>query len=273
MKKEHLQLARHLQTYSDVDFAKYDDHFLMQSIERRIEACGTNAIAEYLDILANNQEEVSNLILSLNVTYTDFFRNTLTYAHLEQWLLPAIIKSKTKTGELRIWVAGCSTGQEPYSIAILVERLQAMSDHQIRYRIFATDHDESALQVAQRGIYQHNEIQNVRYKDVMDFFIKKKEQFAISPEIRSAVSFSHFDLLHSDSAFPEASIFGNFDLVVCCNLLYYYKSKHQQKIINKLVEAMSDHGYLVTGETEKQMVTKYAGLKAVVPPSPIFQKQ
>jgi len=264
-------LVKHLSDLSKMDFSHLDDHFLLQTIERRLEACGLGKPNEYMDFLSANPEEVSYLIQSLKVTYTEFFRNSLTYGHLEQWLIPTIVKGKTSNSELRIWSVGCSTGQEPYSIAVLLERIKKTTNQEIRYRIIATDNNDSALMLAQNGHYNQQEIQNVRYKDIEEYFVKKDDKYSISTEVKNNVSFSHFDLLQSDSAFPEASIFGSFDLVICCNLLYYYKPKQQQIMIKKLVKAMADNGYLITGETEKQAVAKCTNLAMPVPPSPIFQ--
>ncbi len=255
-----------------MDISKYDDTFLKQAIEKRCAIIETEKISDYITYLTGNIAEAQIFFESLNITYTEFFRNPLTFAHLEQWILPNLIERKTKTNELRIWSAGCSTGQEAYSVAMLIENICAKKTKTLRYRIIATDISQPALITAKSGKYNQKSIQNIRVSDLNTFFQWSGEMYKISERAKKNVSFSIYDLLDNQCSYPQESIFGNFDLVICSNILFYYQLKYQHCILKKLINAMGEHGYLITGEAERHVVTKVGGLQAVAPPSPIFQK-
>jgi chemotaxis methyl-accepting protein methylase len=180
---------------------------------------------------------------------------------------------KSDKGELRIWSAGCSTGQEAYSIAMLIENLNSREQKKVRYRIIATDVSESALIKAKTGEYNEKEIQKIRVKDLNEFFVRFGETYKVSPQLKQHVSFSTYDLLDNLSSSPQESIFGNFDLIICSNVLFYYKLKYQQFIIKKLVGVMDEKGYLITGEAEKYNVEKSRYLNLVSTSSTIFQSK
>ena len=255
------------------DISPYDYAFLRQATKKRCAAIDTKKISDYDIYLSNNIEEAQNLFYALNITYTEFFRNTLTYAHLEQWILPRLIEKKSEDSELRVWSAGCSSGQEAYSIAMLLEKISAKRHKELRYRIIATDISESALTAAKKGEYTEEAIQNIRMNDLKEFFVKSGEMYAVCKRLKKHVSFSSYDLLENLSAYPHESIFGSFDLVFCCNVLFYYKTDSQLYILKKLINSMAEQGYLITGEAERQTVVKHGSLLTVAPPSPIFQKK
>ena len=173
---------------------------------------------------------------------------------------------------LRVWSAGCSTGQEAYSIAMMLENELEKGRKAFRYRIIATDISESALELANKGVYREEAIQNIRARDINRFFERDIENYTVCERLKRNVSFSRYDLLDPFSANPQESIFGNFDLVICSNVLFYFEKEHQRFILGKLVNALVGNGYLITGEAERQNVLKYCALRSVVPPSPIFQK-
>lgn len=273
MVNELLKIAHTMNRIYGLDISMYDDTFLRQVIEKRCAAIDTKKNSDYNIYLVNNLEEAKNLFKALNITYSEFFRNILTYAHLEQWIIPRLIEKKSEDCELRVWSAGCSSGQEAYSIAILLEKLSVKKQKALRYRIIATDISESALTAAKKGEYTEEAIQNVRIKDIKEFFVNSGETYTVCERLKKHVSFSTYDLLDDRSAYPHESIFGNFDLVLCCNVLFYYKSDSQLIILNKLINSMTDHGYLITGEAERQTIVKHGSLLTVAPPSPIFKKE
>ncbi|PKL21976.1 MAG: hypothetical protein CVV48_05155 [Spirochaetae bacterium HGW-Spirochaetae-4] len=255
------------------DISKYDDMFLNQVVEKRFAFANVANISEYVQYVSNNPDEAGALLQSLNITHTDFFRNPLTFAHLEQWIFPSILEGKPEASELRIWSAGCSSGQEPYSIAMLVENIHTRKSRSLRYRIIATDISGSALIQASKGEYREDEIQRIRVKDLRDFFIKTGDTYTVSDRLKQHVGFSTYDLLDTRYSCPQESIFGNFDLVVCSNMLFYYKPNHQQYIVRKLIDSMDRFGYLVTGEAERHIVENFNELYQVAPPSPIYKKR
>ncbi len=103
----------------DVDISMFEENFIQKSVQNRCFAVGVPTLEDYADYIDIDRNEPRNLHHSMNVTYTEFFRDSLTYAHLEHWILPRLIDGKTKNREIKIWTAGCATAQEPYSIAML----------------------------------------------------------------------------------------------------------------------------------------------------------
>ena len=255
-----------------MDVSMYDANFLQHAIEKRCESVRIPWDAGYRSYLAQSSDEAKQLMESLTITYTVFFRNVLTYAHLEQWILPGLIERKSGAGELRIWSAGCSTGQEAYSIAMLMETLTGKKACEVPYRIIATDISEPALAAAERGVYTMESMENVRTGDAGRYFVKTGDRYMVHDRLKKHVSFSYYNLLDDLSSYPQESIFGNFDLVVCCNVLYYYQPVYQHFILKKLMGAMTEKGYLITGEAERHIAAESGGLRSVAPPSPIFRK-
>lgn len=261
-----------METSFGMKIAGYDTGFLRQSLDKRCLASGVQSLTDYLDYLSKSEAEAKLLYESMNITYTEFFRNSLTFAHIEQVVLPDLLRKKSKTGELRVWSAGCSSGQEAYSLAMCIENHLARSPQPLRYRIIATDFTEDILAVARKGVYEKESLSNVKLKDLEQYFIRTGEKYAIVDQLKKNMSFSQYDLLDSQFSYPPESIFGHFDVVMCSNLLFYYLPEQQKAMVQKVVGALAPRGYFITGETEKQVVAQMTGLRALVPTSPIFKK-
>lgn len=257
------------------DISLYDQSFLMKSIDRRLAETGLRTYEAYAGLLSENIPEAIALFQSLNINYSEFFRNALTFAVLEQIVLPCLVEAREKTGraEIRIWSAGCAAGQEAYSVAILLDELAAARGKAVLCRIFATDTNASELAAAQKGVFEASAVKNVRLKHLRTAFIQQGELFTLASRIRNQVDFSDYDLLDGDTTCPAASIFGDFDLVLCANLLFYYRPNVRESILKKLHHCLKDNGYLVTGEAERMIVRQISGFRPVAPPSAIFQKK
>ena len=258
-----------------LDAAIYDETFLAKSLDKRRTATACDSSSAYLKRLAQDCTEADTFLRSLNINHSAFFRNTLTFALLEQLVLPALADAKEKSGQtgIRIWSAGCAAGQEAWSIAILLEELAVARERPIPYSIIATDVSDDALALAHRGIYSATEVQNAPLKHIRSYFSVLGESYEIDPALRKHVDFSFYDLLDENSSSPAAGIYGDFDLVICSNLLFYYRSEIRQRILDKVCRALSAGGYLVTGEAEKDIVAKQETLRPVMPFSAVFQKR
>jgi chemotaxis protein methyltransferase CheR len=272
MKEKNRTITELLLKLKGVDVSKYDGLFLNRSLQKRIKA--TNCVSEgaYYTFLEQDEKEGANFMDSLNISYTDFFRNTLTFSALERIILPSIIlnNANTRRKEIRIWSAACAAGQEAYSLAILLEELKN-GNSKINFRIFATDQDVAQINVAQDGMYPADALNNMSMKRADQWFIRQGNKYTVKPELKRNIDFSVFDLVCGQLSCPPASIFGDFDLVICANILYYYKPEHQKIIIEKAGNCLTNDGYLVTGETERDILIKN-DYKEVFPQSAIFQK-
>lgn len=264
------EITRIMKETYQKDLTIYDSTFLSKSLQRRIAAIAVEQL-DYPRYLQVNRHEAELLITSLHITYSQFFRNALTFAVLEQLVLPHLLSQKPENGEIRVWSAGCSTGQEAYSIAILLEELIAASTKPMRYRIFATDLSQEALGIARTGIYDEDGVANVRMKFLKKHFIKKSEDYAVAPGLKAKIDFSEYDLLDRYSSNPPDSIFGDFDIIFCCNLLFYYQNDVRRSIVKKFKRSLAAGGYLVTGEAEAIFIGKDEALKSLSASAPIFQ--
>ncbi|MEI7829789.1 MAG: CheR family methyltransferase [Prolixibacteraceae bacterium] len=257
----------------ETDVSGFDKSFVEKSIDRRLVFHNNLPIKDYLPFLRINPEEGQQLLDSLHISYSEFFRNPLTFAYLEQFVLPQLRnqKLKEKNTEIRIWSAACASGQEAYSIAILLDELNQQSTKKINYRIFATDNNPGELLKAKNGIFDFSALQKITLCRAQKYFIKKNDSYSISQTISQRVDFSLFDLLTDQRSSPAPSIYGNFDLVICSNVLFYYMPVARKRMIEKIGKTLALGGFLVTGETEREFLQK-SNYQEVYMNSAIFQK-
>jgi chemotaxis protein methyltransferase CheR len=262
-------LLKHLH---GIDVSKYNASFLNKSIQKRITETHCNSAEEYGSFMQKNNEEVKIFIDSLQISYSDFFRNPLTFAVLERIILPSLIlkKKTTKHKEIRIWSTACAAGQESYSLAILLEELISRVSNHLNYRIFATDQSEEQIKEAQKGKYCATALNNLNFKRLKQWFTKHGDTYSVKPELKKNIDFSTFDLFDKQLGCPQASIFGDFDLVICANLLFYYQPKYQKKILEKTSCCLAKGGYIIVGETERDILMRHH-YQEVFPQSGIFQ--
>ena len=262
------------QTKINVDISAYDEAFLRNIVDsRKIElAIVTNK--EYLNYLGSCEEEAIVFRSRLTNSYSEFFRNPLTFAYLEQIILPQLIEKKRirKENQIRIWSAACASGQEAYSMAILCDELIESKKSDINYLIFATDIDTEEVSKAKKGIYNAATLGKVTLKRIQTYFTPTGNDFIIAPQPRNQIDFSVFDLLSDQGSSPPASIYGNFDLVFCSNLLFYYEAESRMRILEKIGNSLAKDGYLITGETEREII-KGNNYREVFVNSAIFQKK
>ncbi len=268
--KEHIDLLFDRQ---GIDISMFDDSYLEKAFQRRIEGTRSGTPEAYFAILEQKIDERIILINSLNNNYSEFFRNPLTFSVLERIILPSVISKKkdTKQKEIRIWSAACAAGQETYSLAMLLEELKKDDANKNNFRIFATDQCESQVIEAQKGQYSAVAINNLNLKRVNQWFTRTGNTYSVKQELKNNIDFSVFDLFNELLSCPSASIFGDFDLVVCANLLFYYKPEYQKKILEKATDCLTNGGYLITGEAERDILTRN-NFHEVYPYSAIFQK-
>lgn len=255
-----------------LDVSIYDDSFLLNSIKNRQIATSCLSPLEYLDLLSTVRSEQKIFQESLCIVYSEFFRNPLVFALLEELILPMLIAEKEKTaGTLRVWSAGCATGQEAWSLAILLDSLNVKNGTDVACRIFATDLCEALIPLARSGVYTSSAVGNVSLKSLGAYFSRQNDSYTIIDRLKEQVEFSCYDLLDEQTCCPPASIFGSFDIILCCNLFFYYRPEIQRQILNKLRLCLAPGGYLITDPAERQIIDRGGGFSAVIPTAPIFK--
>jgi chemotaxis protein methyltransferase CheR len=268
-------IVRVMRDSHGIDISMYDSSFLANSVEKRVSAASAKTAAAYAEALPGDDAEAEAFADSLNITYSEFFRNSLTFALLEQLILPSLIEHGQKTGraEIRVWSAGCAAGQEPYSVAMLLDELLSARGDAVGFRFFATDRSDAELASARKGAYDRAAVGNVRLRHIRHYFTRKGETYQVIPRLRERIAFSVYDLLDGHGVCPPVSIYGDFDLVICSNLLFYYRPGVRQLVLDNISSCLAPHGYLMTGEAERAIVQAAGGFRALAPPAALFRKR
>lgn len=256
-----------------IDISMYDDDFIEKSILRRIQHNNCANEKDYISFFRESNIESGLFLDSLFINYSEFFRNSLTFAVLENLILPGILlrNSNNKKKEIRIWSAACAAGQEAYSLAMLLNEHKSAEGKMINFRIFATDYSEAQVTQAQQGQFQPVALNNLNLKRVTQWFKKHDENYIVKPELKERIDFSVFDLSCENHSCPPNSIYGDFDIVLCANLLFYYNAEYRKKIMDKARHCLSKGGYVITGETEREIMLRY-NFEEVYTQSCIFRK-
>ena len=255
-----------------MDISVYDESFLWKSIWSRMDTNSCKDLDNYCRILDNDPVEASVFHDSLSNFYSEFFRNPLTFAILEQIVLPKIINEKGSkhNNEVRIWSAGCAAGQEPYSIAMLADHLKNSHAPEVSTFIFGTDCSLNQLELAGKGIYDFKAVQNTRLSLANSYFSIEGSSYIVKDSLKKQVDFSFYNLLDIESSAPASSIYGDFDLIVCSNLLFYYKPEVQKQILTKFTRSLRPGGFFITGEAEKAIIGSFSSFRQFSQVAPVF---
>ncbi|PLX02524.1 MAG: chemotaxis protein CheR [Marinilabiliales bacterium] len=234
------------------DFTGYREPMLNRRLEKRLFATKQNNLTDYYNYILQNDDEIDNIIDVLTINVSHFFRNPLAFEVVKNEIFPKIILKKKETSNniIRIWSAGCSEGQEAYSLSIALDEYLKEEKQNFEQFIFATDIDKKALKKASDGIYKTQSLYNVKLGTLKNYFIEEDNCYKVSNEIKSQVKFSIFDLTDKNRNYPVESIYGGFDLVSCRNVLIYFNINAQEVIMNKLYNSLNIDGYLFLGESE-----------------------
>jgi two-component system CheB/CheR fusion protein len=232
-----------LQRATGHDFSRYKKGTLSRRTQRRILHLGLSSVDEYLERLAKDPPEAAVLLNEILIGVTQFFRDPEVFDYLGHHVIPRIVAGKKEPKAVRIWVPGCSSGEEAYSIAILLlEQLIAMRQPPF-VQIFATDIDEGALAEARQGRYPIEISKDVSPERLARFFVSEGETYRINPRIREMCVFSSHDLTHDPP-------FSGLDLISCRNLLIYMEADLQKKLVPIFHYALNPGGYLLLGVSE-----------------------
>lgn len=247
-----LSISSYLKDKRNFNLKNLQPSLINRRLNRRILELKIKSSEEYYNYLLNTDDELDELINSLLINYSKFFRNPLLFEYIANIILPEILTQRNigKEKSLRIWSAGCSSGEEPYSTAILINEFIKKNDIDFEFNLFATDIDTNALSKAKKGIYGFEAVGSVKYGLLQKYFKKDDGLFYLSDDIKNMVSFSKYDVCDKKGFSPPQSIFGDFDIVICRNLLIYYNHSSQEEICDKLLCSISNNGYLILGKVE-----------------------
>lgn len=225
------------------DFSGYKERTFMRRVRRRMQVTATGSLEEYIARLSKDSDEIGNLFRDLLIGVTSFFRDPEAFEALEKTIIPKLFEGKGPGDKVRVWVPGCSTGEEAYSLAILLrEYADALRDPPA-VQVFATDIDDRALAVARLGRYPAPLLEHVSPRRLKRFFTGDGMTFAINKEIREICMFPAHSLLRDPP-------FSRIDMVSCRNLLIYLGNDFQHRVIPIFHFALRAGGYLFLGTSE-----------------------
>lgn len=268
------KISGFLKMHHNLDISNFEPTFFEKSIRNRMAENACPDPESYLVKLRTNSGEASALIETLGISYSKFFRNPYTFSVLENVILPLIYDRKKNNiyKEIRVWSSACAGGHEAYSLAMLLEELCLKTNHSVEYRIFASDQNERLIEQAMLGRYTLQDVDNLSLRRIHTWFSVNNGVYEVKAALKRQIEFSCFNLFSVRPAIPPTSIFGDFDLVMCANLLYYYRTISQKTIIDKLNHALAHEGFFITDETEVDSMTGQ-GFTEAVPGSAIFYKK
>jgi two-component system CheB/CheR fusion protein len=231
------------------DFTDYKLPTLVRRINRRMLHQNIREENLFFSYLQENPSEVELLISDFLIGVTSFFRDSEAFHVLENEVIPQIVEQKSGNDYIKIWVACCATGEEAYSLAILIKEYLVKNKMEIDLKIFATDINRTALNQAAKGIFSDKIVKTVSQKRLNDFFDKGVDNYKIKPEIRKMLIFAQHDLIKNP---PYCDV----DLISCRNMLIYIKPVLQKQILSKLGFGLRKNGYLFLGSSENISIVK-----------------
>jgi two-component system CheB/CheR fusion protein len=236
------------------DFSQYKQNTLVRRIQRRMQVLQIDNVPEYIERLRNEPNQLDLLFRDLLIGVTQFFRDPEAFAALESEVIPKLLEKKRDGGAIRIWVPGCATGEEAYSIAILVKEAMIKQEAAPQVQIFATDLHDQAVTTARHGRYRRP-ISGVLTERLERWFAKDDDDCCVIPDIREMCVFSIHDIARDPP-------FSRLDLISCRNLLIYLDAALQNRLVRTFHYALQPSGYLFLGPSEG--VARQSGLFGVL---------
>ena len=240
-------LKKKIRERTGLDCSKYKDSYLKRRVGVRLKANGVSSYREYQKFLEKNPTEYDSLLDAISINVSEFFRDVETFAAFKSEVLSQLLaeKKKRQSKILRIWSAGCSFGEEPYTIGIILHEVLGIELSNFLISIHATDFDENALRVAREGIYGASSLKNVDKIMLRKYFVAKDEdgKYQIKDEVKRLVKFKRHELISGKK-------FAYFDIIFCRNVMIYFSKELQSRLLLDFYDALNDGGYLILGRTE-----------------------
>jgi two-component system, chemotaxis family, CheB/CheR fusion protein len=225
------------------DFSNYKQGTVLRRVARRMHVHGVSTLRDYARFLRDSPEEAGLLLNELLISVTSFFRDPQPYEVIEQRVVPQLFAGKGSSEYVRAWVAGCATGEEAYSVAMLLAEAAANVEAPPAIQVFGSDLDERAISIAREGVYSQAEVAEISEERLRRFFVRDQARYRVRRELREIMLFAHHDIIKDPP-------FSHLDLVVCRNVLIYLNRPMQQRLIETFHFALRPGGYLFLGGSE-----------------------
>jgi two-component system CheB/CheR fusion protein len=236
-------LLRYMRDSRGFDFTGYKRTSLIRRVRHRMEQAGFDGYDEYLDVLQASADEFAALFNTILINVTAFFRDTDAWEYVRTDVIPALLSERGPNDPIRVWSAGCASGQEPYSLAILLAEALGAEAFQQRVKIYATDVDELALAEARAAWYDQKAVESVPADYLQRYFDQSDGRYQLRKDLRRAVIFGRNDLVR------DAPI-SRVDLLTCRNTLMYLNGETQRNVLGRLHFGLAPQGILFLGHAE-----------------------
>ena len=236
-------LLDYLKRTRSFDFKAYKKATLNRRIRRRMSVVGVDTFGDYQLYLENEPEEFVQLFNTVLINVTSFFRDTEPWEFLREDVIPKVLEHKRRFDPIRIWSAGCATGEEPFTLAMMLAETLGIEAFKNRVKIYATDIDEEALTVARVASFAEKDVENIPEPMLKKYFDKSGDRFIFKKELRRCIIFGKHNLLQ------DAPI-SRVDILVCRNALMYFNAPAQARILARLHFALAEGGFLMLGRAE-----------------------
>jgi two-component system, chemotaxis family, CheB/CheR fusion protein len=236
-------LLDYLKRSRGFDFSGYKRSSLVRRIDRRMQVTSIEGYTNYIDYLEVHPDEFNLLFNTILINVTSFFRDEQCWEEINREIIPRIREAHNPEDQIRVWTAGCASGEETYTIAMLLAEHLGSANFTKRVKIYATDIDEEALNKARQGIYSEKEVDGIPPELLEKYFDRSAGNYVFNKELRRSVIFGRHDLIQ------DAPI-SRIDLLICRNLLMYFNANTQSRVLARLHFGLSDGGYLFLGRAE-----------------------
>ncbi len=240
---------------SGITFSATNRPILDSRIKEILREKKLDSVDDYYKLITSDHEEMKRMLDAVTTNLTRFFRNQPHFDALEKYVIPHVLEEKKKTGDktVRVWSAGCSTGEEPYTIAMLLKRILPVG---YDFQVTASDISLKSLMVGQSGFYADNKVDGIPPDYLSQYFTKSAGGYQVNKEIMSKVKFDYHNL-KNDSGMR------NLDVIFCRNVMIYFDEPAQLVVLNRFWNSMASHSYLFIGHSESLfgMDTKFEFLK------------
>lgn len=244
----------------------YKDRCVRRRIAIRVRANHCQSVQEYCNILVSEKKEIDHLLKVLTIHVSQFFRNLSTFEKLRTDIIPHLFATARQNGKknLRFWSLGCSSGEEPYSLALILAEHFVHETREIPVIIDATDVDTAILQVAEKAVYNHDRLLETPINYISKYFSEEGMQYRLSPAITGMVSFKNGEMFNNH-------IYNDCDLILCRNVLIYLAREQQEKVLANIAAALGRDGFLVLGKSETIMGESRAHFQTVCPVERVYR--
>ncbi|MBF6179780.1 CheR family methyltransferase [Nocardia otitidiscaviarum] len=237
------EILRYLKEARGFDFTGYKRSSLMRRVDRRMAQLEVADYVDYLDVLQANSDEFGSLFNTILINVTGFFRDPDAWEFLQSDIVPSLLAERGPEEPIRVWCAGCASGEEAYSLAIVLSEVLGIEEFRQRVKIYATDVDEEALGLARQAVYSEKEVQPLGQELTQKYFDTLGGRYSFRKDLRRSVIFGRNDLVQ------DAPI-SRIDLLSCRNTLMYFNAETQTKILDKFHFALAPRGLMFLGKAE-----------------------